>query len=251
METTGGKDILRFAYHFDFENGSTKNFEIFLDESTLDLISTDGAIPPAWTALQYYPCENCPLPPTVQFCPVAVNLAKLVGEFQDSISYEQTLVTVECPERRYVKETTLQKALSSIIGIYMTTSGCPVMDKLRPMTRFHLPFANSAETLYRVVSMYVTAQFLRERAGLKADWSLEKLVESYKAISLVNRGISKRLADASNKDANVNAVVILHSIGDLVPYFIEHGMEELEHLFAMYMDGRCGRFGEPHQGDQG
>tara|TARA_B100000686_G_scaffold86198_1_gene93073 strand:- start:90 stop:251 length:162 start_codon:yes stop_codon:yes gene_type:complete len=44
-------------------------------------------------------------------------------------------------ERCYVEHTTMTEAVSSLLGIYMVTSGCPVMDKLRPMVRFHLPLA--------------------------------------------------------------------------------------------------------------
>jgi hypothetical protein len=146
-------------------------------------------------------------------------------------------VTVETPERTYFKETTLQKGLSSIIGIYMVTSNCPVMDKLRPMVRFHLPFATPTETLFRTVSTYLTGQFLVMRDGKIPDWDLRKLIEIYKSVSLVNRGVSRRISKASDKDANVNAVIILHAFGDAVPYFIENGLEEIRHFFDVYSKG--------------
>jgi hypothetical protein len=144
------------------------------------------------------------------------------------------MVTVEAPERTYFKETTLQKGLSSIIGIYMVTSNCPVMDKLRPMVRFHLPFATPTETMFRTVSTYLTGQFVAMREGKKPDWELQKLVEMYKAVSAVNKGMSRRISNASIKDANVNAVIILHSFGDAVPYFIENGLAEIKHMFEIY-----------------
>ena len=34
-------------------------------------------------------------------------------------------------------------------GLIMATAGCPWTDRLRPMARFHLPFATEAETVYR------------------------------------------------------------------------------------------------------
>jgi len=46
--------------------------------------------------------------------------------------------------------------------------------------------------------------------------------------------MAERLRQASEKDANVNAVVILHSFGDGVPYFVEGGLAEIEHLFTVY-----------------
>jgi hypothetical protein len=171
----------------------------------------------------------------VKHCPVAVNLVPLVQEFTDSISFEKATVTVKSTERTYVKETTVQKALSSLLGMLMVTSDCPVMDKLRPMARFHLPFATAFETMYRAISMYLTAQQLAKRKGKDPDWDLKGLVKIYREISTVNKGISKRLSAASTKDANVNAVVILHSLGDAVPFFIESGLDDLEVFFQDYV----------------
>lgn len=227
---------IRFVYNLRFENGVEKRFEINLDAKTLANLNPVADRKPEWTRLGFCQCSNCPLGPETPSCPVAVNLSHLAEEFQASVSYEKVLVTVTSAERTYVKETTLQKALSSLVGLHMVTSGCPIMDKLRPMVPFHLPFATARETVYRAVSMYLTAQYLLKRRGLEADWDLKKLIEIYKAISHVNKGISNRLSQASSKDANVNAVVILHSLGDSLPFFIENGLDEVEAMFSPYLD---------------
>lgn len=230
------EDRVTLLYRFDFDHGVRKDFTIELDAGTMGLILKDDLPRPEWTKLKYHQCENCPLPDSTQYCPVAVNLASLVEAFKDSISFEKTTVTVETKERNFQKETTLQKGLSALIGIYMVTSDCPVMDRLRPMVRFHLPFATSKETVYRAVSMYLTAQFFIMRKGGVPDWDLKNLSEIYKAVSIVNRGISKRISNASHKDANVNAVVILHSVGESLPYVIENGLNDIESLFAQYVE---------------
>ena len=228
-------ETLRFLYKFKFDNGSEREFEILLNAETLDLLSKDTLPKPSWTKLSYHQCEHCPLGNDVEYCPVAVNLSNLVEAFKDSISFENTSVTVETAERIYEKRLPLQKGLSSLIGIVMVTSGCPVMDKLRPMARFHLPFASSIETFYRAVSMYLTAQFfLKQKGKVEPDWELENLVEIYKAISFVNKGISQRLSGASTRDANVNALIILHAFGEAIPYFIENGLTQIEGFFTVY-----------------
>jgi len=234
MGHTAMPETVQFKYTFEFENGEAKVFEISLNATTLELIQEKDIPKPEWAKLSFYPCEHCPLALDSEYCPVAVNLSQIVTEFKDSVSHERTHVIVETPERTYVKDTTLQKGLSSIIGIYMVTSNCPVMDKLRPMVRFHLPFATPTETLFRTVSTYLTGQFLLMRDGKKPDWDLQKLIELYKSISAVNKGMSHRLSNASIKDANVNAVIILHSFGDAVPYFIENGLDEIRHFFDIY-----------------
>ncbi|MBM4162196.1 MAG: hypothetical protein FJ217_13995 [Ignavibacteria bacterium] len=229
--------LLRYVYKLSFDNGDEKEFEILLDEASLELQSDNNEPKPDWTKLKYSQCENCPLSDSVQYCPIAVNLSRLVSSFADAASYEAALVTVESPQRTYVKKTTLQKALSAIIGIYMVTSNCPVMDKLRPMTRFHLPFANSLETFFRSISSYLVAQFLLKTKGTEPDWELKGLREIYKQVNVVNKGMSQRLLNATKTDANVNAVVILHSFGDGISYFIDNGLADIEPMFDVFLKG--------------
>ena len=230
---------IQYVYHFRYNDGREKKFTVELDEQTLAVIRPDQADQPElpeWTRLKFSQCENCPLSDEVSHCPVAVNLARVVDAFRADVSYETSDITVETPQRTYVKNTTLQKGLSSIIGVYMVTSDCPILDKLRPMSRFHLPFATPVETFFRSISSYLTAQFLLMRQQKEPDWSLKKLIEIYKAINIVNRGMSQRLVKASQKDANVNALVILHSFGDGIGYFIESGLDEIEPMFAVYLN---------------
>ena len=234
MSTDQKKTLLRYLYKFEFDDGTEKDFELVLDETTLELIREDFP-KPDWTKLKYSQCENCPLPDSVEYCPAAVSLAGLVESFSDAVSYEAAKVTVETSQRTYFKKTTLQKGLSAIIGIYMSTSACPILAKLRPMTRFHLPFANSLETFFRSISSYLTAQFLLMRQGQQPDWELNGLREIYKEVNTVNKGMTARLHRATEKDANINAVVILHSFGDGITYFIESGLAELEPMFEVFL----------------
>ena len=227
---------LTYLYKFKFQDGTEKNFEVVLDETTLELLRSDPVPKPEWTKLKYSQCENCPLPDSVQHCPVAVSLAGLVESFSDAVSYEAAEVTVETHQRTYFRKTTLQKGLSAIIGIYMSTSNCPICDKLRPMTRFHLPFANSIETFFRSVSSYLTAQFLIMRQGKTPDWELKGLQEIYKQVNTVNKGMTGRLHRATERDANINAVVILHSFGDGITYFIESGLSDIEPMFQSFLN---------------
>lgn len=227
---------VRYLYTFLFENGMVRKFDVVLDGETLQFIPKEGISKPHWTKLAYNQCESCPLSASAEYCPVAVNLSNVVETFKDSISFENTTVTVETTERSFVKLTTLQKGLSSLIGVIMVTSGCPIMDKLRPMARFHLPFATIIETFYRALSMYLTVQYFLMRKGRKTDWGLNELIEIYKAISLVNKGMSRRLSSASTKDANINALVILHAFGEAVPYFVENSLNEIEKFFSVYLE---------------
>src|SRR5207247_6810885 len=111
---------------------------------------------------------------------------------------------------------------------------CALVYKLRAVWGFVLQLGEMEETVYRAVSMYLTAQYLLMRKGKTPDWDLKKLVEIYKAVTHVNRGISNRLSSASEEDANMNAVVILSAYAEMVPFSIEHRLAELEYIFSEY-----------------
>lgn len=228
---------LSILYRFDFTDGSSKKFEIRLDPGTLALMNEqppDADPPPEWTKLDVCRCANCPLAGRAEYCPVAVNMAQAVEAFKDSVSYEAALVTVTTRRRTYQQATTLQRGISSIIGIYNVTSGCPILDKLRPMVRFHLPFATSEETAFRAVSTYLMTQYFAMQRGATPDWDLRELKAIYEAIEPVERGLSDRLRHASNRDANVNAVILLSVFGYELRMLIEDNLRRVEY----WMGGR-------------
>jgi hypothetical protein len=229
-------DVIRILYRFQSEDGSEKEFETILDGKTMELRNNLSPTLPGWTSLSFNQCENCPLGKEVERCPVAANLSGLIDAFKFSTSYESVFVVVETPERSYAKQSTVQNALSSLMGIYMVTSNCPILDKLRPMVRFHLPFASATETVYRSVTMYLLAQYFKKQKGKEADWELDRLVEIYKEIAKVNKGMWNRLSAASSFDANVNALIVLNTFGDALRFSIKKGLDDLEKLFGNYME---------------
>ncbi|HVN47380.1 MAG TPA: hypothetical protein VMU30_01020 [Bacteroidota bacterium] len=235
MQMENDKTIL-IRYKFQFEDKTEKHFDIVLNAKTLEVIQSPSAVQPEWTRLQYHQCENCPLSEAVKHCPVALNISHLIDEFKFATSYDKTWVVVETAERTYASDTTVQNGLSAILGIYMTTSNCPVMDYLRPMVRFHLPFATAQETVMRAVSMFLIAQYFRDRKGLAPDWTLEKLVEIYKEVAKVNKGMWNRFSHASSFDANVNALIVLNTFGDALRYSIKKDLEDLAYLYTKYFD---------------
>lgn len=231
MQDADLANTIRFKYKFQFDDATEKEFSALLDARTLRLLSPPLANKPEWTKLEYQKCENCPLGPETERCPVALNLAHLVEEFKYSTSYDKTWVVVEAPERTYAQETSVQGSLASLMGIFMVTSGCPILDTLRPMVRFHLPFATALESVYRIVSMYLLSQLFTMKRGEEPDWGLEKLADLYREIGKVNKGLWNRLSKASSYDANVNAVIVLNTFGDAVRFSLKKDLEDLAPLF--------------------
>jgi len=225
-----------FEYSFKFKKGLNKKFVMTLDRDTLALQLDRRPDPPLWALLNHKKCENCPLDvKTNAYCPVALNFVDIAEQFKDMVSHEEVAVTVTTEERVFAKETTIQMGLSPLIGIIMTTSGCPIMDHLKPMVRFHLPFASLDETIFRMAAMYLVAQYFQKQDGGAPAWTLDGLTAVYQKVGIVNRDFAVRLRDAAKKDANVNALVNLDCFAQMVPLAAEDTLKAIKPYFSAYL----------------
>ena len=229
--------VLEFRYSYEFEDGTKREFDVRIDEATMCLMQPGRPEYPPWTALECCRCPNCPLEESENArCPSAVALIDVVDFCKDRISHEKVRASVRTRNRDYARSTTLYQALSSLIGIIMATGGCPVMERLRPMARFHLPFADDDETMYRAMSAYLLGQYFIMKSGGEPDWSMAKLVGMYDDIREVNRSFCNRLRTVSSKDSNINAVIGLDCFADLVIFSInERFMDQLDILYQSYV----------------
>ncbi len=223
-------------YCYTFQSGAIKKFTMALDRATLALQVDKRPNAPPWALLNHTKCEICPLDEKEHTCcPVALNFADIVEQFKDMVSYENVDVVVTTEDRTYSKATSLQLGLSPLIGIIMATSGCPILDHLRPMVRFHLPFASLTETIFRMASMYLMAQYFQQQDGQSPAWTLDGIAKIYAQVGIVNRDFALRLRDAAKKDANVNALVNLDCFAQMVPLAAEGVLREIKPYFAAYL----------------
>ena len=227
------KETIYYKYLFMFSDGQKESFEINLDKKTLKYIPNQKLETSAWTKLEHNQCKNCPLnKDDYPDCPLALNLSDVVSKFSGMRSHDNVHVMIETKERTYSKNTSLQQALGAMLGIFMVTSDCPVMASLKPMVRFHLPFASLEETVFRSVSTYLLGQYFRYKNGEEADWDLKNLMDSYENIQLLNQGLAARMRSVVDKDANLNALVVLDIFAKELPFSIQKSLENLEYLFV-------------------
>lgn len=223
---------MEITYLFSFDGKPERRFRVVLDPRTLEQQMPPLDTLPEWTRLEFHQCPNCPLTTaTHTHCPVAVTLYGVVEFFNDIPSYHQMDVKVVTPERIISAHTTAQKALSSLMGLLIPTSGCPRMALFKPMARFHLPFSSEEETIYRASSMYLLAQYFKRKDGRPADLELMGLATFYRQVEVVNKSIYDRLKAASTSDASVNAVILLDLFAKAMPDAIEESLEEIRYLF--------------------
>jgi len=154
--------------------------------------------------------------------------------FNDVPSYEKTKVTVNAKERQYVKNVDIQTGVSSLMGIIMPTSGCPILAKLKPMVKFHLPFSNIEETEFKVFSMYLLAQYFKMKNGKEPDWEMKNLNEIYNDILTLNQNVAEKISKIEAMDAGINAVVILNNFADSVTFGLD--TQDLSHLEGFFKE---------------
>lgn len=225
---------MEIKYSFLLQDGSRKDFSVSLDGAMH--VAAPEAAPPAWASLRQHQCPSCTLTPaTHPYCPIAVQLAQVVESFADFTSFDDVTLTVTTEQRVYSKKTTLQQGLSSLTGLLMATSGCPTMEYLKPMARFHLPFASVEETEFRMLSMFLVAQLKRQAKGLTPDWTLEGLKAVYAKVSEINAHFAGRLREVAKNDANMNALVNLDCFAKAVPWAVRTSLNDLDALFDAYL----------------
>jgi hypothetical protein len=224
-------NTISIRYRFTLPNGREHDFLLELDKDTAELVTKTVANPPAWTALEYQQCANCPLPPKVKRCPSALHLAGVIDRFADLVSYDNIHVAVETEERCVSAQLSAQQGLASLIGVIMASSGCPRTAVFRSMARFHLPFSSESETAFRSAAMYLLAQYFIARDGGTPDVLMENLEDVYSGVHIVNKGMAQRLRAATKQDAILNAVVLLDVNTTLVPVVIHDLLTEMRPAF--------------------
>lgn len=222
---------IRIVYRFDLAEGRVAH-EVRLDPDDLSIIDPEPAEAPGWTALETNKCDHCPLSSrSSPRCPAAVRLAAVAESFRDAASTTIARCEVETAERTYVKTGPLQHALQSLFGLVLSGSGCPHLTFLRPLARFHLPFATLEETIYRAVGTHLLEQYVRARRGDPESFELGRLVDRYDAVSKVNRGLMARLKVLGSKDGGRNALVILDAFGKMMRMECQDDLPLLAPLF--------------------
>jgi hypothetical protein len=224
--------MLSFIYQFYFEDKKTKTFEAFLNPTTLSLLLPGSYRVPAWA--KNFRCSQSP--PEDTCCRIYENISHLIEEFKFLDSFTPCTISVRTQERNYSTEASVQRGLSSILGLYMATSGCPFLNFLKPMARFHLPFSSNEETIFRSTGSYLIGQYLKAKKNNQADFEINQLPKMYSRVSKINHEIINHLRQQYfTHDANANAMVILENFASTISDFLP---EELEEFTPFYEQDR-------------
>ncbi|MBN1982130.1 MAG: hypothetical protein JW795_11400 [Chitinivibrionales bacterium] len=228
---------MKITYAFHFENNRTETFDLVFDKTNLSLTPFPAQASEPWTQLKCKQCKVCTLKTSEhEHCPAAKNLSYILVHFKNDISYEKVHVQVITANRITEKFATMEQGVGSLMGLIMATSGCPILDKFKPMAFIHLPFSDEIETIYRAVSMYLTAQYVRSKNNLQPDWELKYFKQMYSTVNQVNIDFSERLREIKGKDANINGLIFLDIFAQTAAFeFSDSWMKKIEPYFKAYL----------------
>ena len=230
-------DISKVQYKLIFTGASEKVLDLHLRSDSLTPVAWLPAKPPEWAALDNHKCSHCPLSSDQHaFCPAALNLAKLVEECNELDLLDTVKLVVKTADRVVVVSATVQKSLGSFIGLLMATSDCPPAAFFRPTARFHLPLATEAETIFRAVATYASAQLLRREQGKEAAADLEGLYKIYADLEIVNTGISARLKTAGLDGTIAKSLMEWDVFSGMFAMRAEEVMDKMRPLFSAYLE---------------
>jgi len=191
-----------------------------------------------WTKLEHSQCSNCPLS-KIKFkhCPAAVDLQYVVADFEKLPAIKKAEVRVVTPQREYFKEVALEEGLRSLMGLIMATSACPILAKLKPNARNHLPFASQEEFITRSAAHYLLRQYFLYREGHRPDWDFQGLISINQQLQLLNKAFWERIHSACESDSNLKALLSFFHLSSSVTFSLETQLQKIRPKIMGEEDG--------------
>ena len=224
------------VYEFILPDGDQERFEIIMDSRTMELIRPRADHQPDWTRLEYEQCPHCPLTPdTHPHCPVALNLVPAIASFDHLMSFEMLDIRVISDNRNVFLKTSAQEGISSLMGILIAGSSCPLTHFFKPMARFHLPFSTRNETMWRATATFLLAKYFTPVGLREKDMTLKELTRIYNDVTHLNDAIVQRIRAAASRDSTVNALVHLDVFAKFFAPPLEDSLKQLKAVFEPFL----------------
>lgn len=230
-------DTFTITYQFTLPDGHEESFMLTFDAQSILLINDQENAPPSWTELTYHQCPHCPLKPDRhRYCPAALNLTAAIYRLDRVMSFEKVLVRVTNAQRQVEQTTSAQEGIGSLMGLLIAGSNCPLTHFFKPMARFHLPFANKDETMWRAAATYLMARYFSKNGLQTSDMTLDGLITIYHDIAKLNDFMVERLRAATSKDSAVNALVHLDVYAKFLTPPLADTLNQIRSVFSPFID---------------
>ena len=217
-------------YFFNFDDA--KQLQVQVDVERKFDIKKNLAAAPEWTRLGNNQCSICPLNKNLfSHCPAALDLDKVIHQFQGIPAITKLNVMVKTPERDYSKQVSLEEGVRAMIGLIMATSACPVFSLLRPNARHHLPFASVDEFVLRAASLYLMRQYFVAQEGGQPDWAMTGLIRANEQLQLVNHAFWQRSMQAFQNDVNSKALLSFFTLSSNMSASLPNQLNKMKQVF--------------------
>ena len=229
-------ETFTITYQFELPDNHIEKFDLIFDAETIEILPDKQTDPPFWAELTYHQCPHCPLTQQSHpLCPVALNLSTAITRFDRVMSFEMVDVKFISRERQVLQQTSAQEGISSLMGLLIAGSSCPLTHFFKPMARFHLPFANKDETMWRAAATFLLARYFTREVLQVKDMMLEGLVKIYDDIAILNDYVVERLRAATSQDSAVNALVHLDVYAKFLTPPLEDTLDQIKPIFKPFL----------------
>lgn len=215
------------SYLFHIEDKEDVVFEVLIDSTSMTHSIPQDFKEPEWSSS--FKCsfmtddkKNC--------CSLCKCIAYVTNEFKDIKVDTPATISVRTENRNYTIKQNIKTGLFSILGLYMSTSNCPHFAFLKPMAKFHLPFASDIETVFRSIGTYLLGEYFRFKDGIVPDWDLQALSTLYEQVSKIDLEIAEHLKKISPD--SIEPIMILNSFADLFTKDIKEKLDKIEPFYS-------------------
>lgn len=196
------------------ENGDEIKWEFdFSSGGTIQLNNTLSQDIPAWVRLTYHQCESCTLSPEhYPVCPVAEVLEKYAFQLRNHVSFENVSVKIVQEGRGnwMVSDIPLQTVVGELVRLAVFQYGCPVGRRVKSAMVELPPFPDNEQILGAFEKAFSSGDVKSGKNKLD-----EKDVNYLNSLQDLFSNICYRLEDTGEGDANINGVIMLHSLSTL------------------------------------
>lgn len=193
-------------------NGDNLKWDFdFSQQGTMRLTNTFVTDIPDWIRLSYYQCPACTLAEGGDAtCPVADVLAGYAHALADRRSYERVRVDVYQDDGpcMTLQSVPLQTVVSELVRLAVFQYECPVGRKVKTAMTNLPPFPSNEEILYAFARSFDAAPY-------EDDEPTEGQLRFFESLHELFGHLSARLENVGQGDAQLNGIVILHSLAVL------------------------------------
>jgi hypothetical protein len=158
-------------------------------------------------------------------CKAETAIVDVAERFDDLHSTDRITTEVTIEGRTVSLESPAPRALASLMGLLMASSGCPRLIPFRAMALFHQPFATAEENVVRAAGFWLIRCWTQ---GTTTDESpFTALQEVWDSLEDVNRHVGEKLLARTSSDAASNGIAFLDVLAKMGTLGLDSALDML------------------------